>query len=52
MASQLAILVAMYFASPKLSATEVCFLLNQDIIAKPELKQHPEVFFLFIALPT
>ena len=51
MASQLAIMAAMYFASVELSAMEVCFLLNQDIIVDPEIMQHPKVLFLSIALP-
>jgi hypothetical protein len=41
----------MYSASVEPSATEVCFLLNQDIIVDPKLKQHPQVLFLSIALP-
>jgi len=52
MASQLPILVAMYFAFAKLSAMEVCFPLNQGIIVEPKLKQHLEVPFMFVALPT
>ena len=51
MASQLAIPTAMYFAFVELSAMEVCFLLNQDIITDPKLKQHHWVLFLFVALP-
>jgi hypothetical protein len=42
MASQLAELAAMYFASAELSATEVYFLLNQETIPKSKLKQHLE----------
>jgi hypothetical protein len=45
MDSQLAKLVAMYSASAELSATEVCFLLNQEITTDPKLKQHLEVLF-------
>jgi hypothetical protein len=52
MASQLAVLVAMYSVSVELSAMEFCFFLNQDIIIDPKLKKHPEVLFLFVALPT
>ena len=46
MASQVAKLAAMYFASVKLSAINLCFLSNQDIIPNPKLKQHIEVHFL------
>jgi hypothetical protein len=41
MASQLAVLVAMYSTFVELSATEVCFLLNHDIIAEPQAKVVP-----------
>jgi hypothetical protein len=51
MASQLAILVAIYFASVELSATKVYFLLNHVIIVDPKLKKHPEVLFLSMELP-
>ena len=43
--------VAMYYASVELSATEDCFLLNQEIIPDPRLKQHPEVLLRFVELP-
>ena len=43
-------LAAIYSASVILSATEVCFLLNQDIIVDPKLKQQPETLFLSTAL--
>ena len=52
MASQLAILATIYFASVELSAMEVCFWLNQDIITDPKLKKHLEVLFVFDALPS
>ena len=51
MFSQLAVLDAMYFSFVELSATEVCFLLNQDIKVDSKLKKHLEVLFMFVALP-
>jgi hypothetical protein len=42
----------MYYVSLELSAMKFCFLLNQDIIVDPKLKQHLEVLFLFVALST
>jgi hypothetical protein len=47
MASQLAILVAIYSTSAELSAIEVYFLLNQVITIDPKMKQHPEVLFVY-----
>ena len=48
--SLLAVMAAIYLASAVLSATELCFLLIQNITADPMLKQHPLVFFLSTAL--
>ena len=42
---------AMYSASVVLSEIMVYFILNQEIMHDPKLKQHPEVFFLSLALP-
>lgn len=50
MASQVVVLVAIYYVSVELYATEFCFLLNQEITLKPKLKQLPEVPFLSLAL--
>jgi hypothetical protein len=50
MAAQLIVLAAMYYTSGELSATELYFLLNQDIIVDLKLKQHLEVLFLSVAL--
>jgi hypothetical protein len=50
MASQLVVLPTIYSAFAKLSATKVCFLLNQAIIVDPKLNQHVEVLFLFVVL--
>jgi hypothetical protein len=44
-ASQLATLAAMYSASAVLWAMEPYFLLDQEVIAEPKLKQYPEVLF-------
>ena len=44
-ASLQAVLAAMYSASVVLWETEPCFLLYQEIIAEPKLKQYPEVLF-------
>jgi hypothetical protein len=49
MASQLAELAIIYFASSQLSATVVCFLLNQAIIPNPNMEQNPKVLFLALA---
>jgi hypothetical protein len=43
--------VAIYSAYIVLSATDLCFLLAHDIIAKPKLKHIPEVFLLSSAFP-
>ena len=51
MASQLARLAAIYFASAELSATDCYFRLNHDTTAEPKPKQHPEVLFLSEAQP-
>jgi hypothetical protein len=50
-ASMLAALVAMYSASVVLWAMEPCFLLDQEIIVEPKLKQYPEVLFRSTLLP-
>jgi hypothetical protein len=50
-ASQEAIIVAIYSAYVELCATNACFLHIRDIIAKPKLKQHPQVLFLSVTLP-
>ncbi|KAK2373802.1 hypothetical protein QL285_074813 [Trifolium repens] len=42
---------AMYSASAVDSATQFCFLLNQDIRLVPRKKHPPEVLFLSSALP-
>jgi hypothetical protein len=52
MDSQLAEHVAMYFAYVVLKEILDCFLLCHEVMADPELKQHPEVIFLYEALPT
>jgi hypothetical protein len=49
--SLLAAVAAMYFASAVLWAMVPCFLLDQAIIAKPKLKQYPEVLFQSTVLP-
>ena len=43
--------IASVHASVVLSATDFCFLLPQDIIAKPKMKHIPEVLLLSSALP-
>jgi len=40
-ASHAAMLVAMYSASAELNATDLCFLLDQDITPDAMMKQHP-----------
>jgi hypothetical protein len=50
-ASHAAKLAAMYSTLAELNATDLYFLLNQDIILDPMLKQHPEVLFLSFAHP-
>ena len=44
--------VETYFSMAILSAMQELFLLNQEITPDPILKQHPEVLFLSMALPT
>ena len=44
--------VAMYLASVELCATEDCFLHIHDIIAEPKLKQHLELLFPLVTLPS
>jgi hypothetical protein len=39
------LLATMYYASSVLWAKEPCFLLDQEIIVEPKLKQYPEVLF-------
>ena len=51
-ASQLDEQVVTYSASAVLSATQDCFMLNQEITPDPILKQHPEVLFLSMELPS
>jgi hypothetical protein len=41
----------MYYASVVLRTMLDCFLLYQEIMVDPKLKQHPEVFFLSETLP-
>ena len=50
-ASLLAALAAVYSASAVLWAMEPYFLLDQEIIAEPKLKQYPEVLFRSTTLP-
>jgi hypothetical protein len=50
-ASLLAALEAMYSASAVLWAMEPYFLLDQEIITEPKLKQYPEVLFRSTVLP-
>jgi hypothetical protein len=52
MTSQLDIIFAMYYFSFEMSATKVCFLLNQVITTDPKMKKHPKVIFLSTALPS
>ena len=42
----------MYSASVVLNATDFYFLLHQDTIPNPTLKQYPKVLFMSIELPT
>jgi hypothetical protein len=51
MASQLAEHASMYSASVVLSAILDGFLLYQEIMVDPRLKEHPEVLFLSKTLP-
>jgi hypothetical protein len=41
----------MYYASVVLNATEVHFLLHQETMKDPKVKQHLKVLFLSTALP-
>ena len=50
--SQQAMLATIYLASAVLKATDFCFLLIQDIEAKPKVKQHPDVILRSTTLPT
>ena len=52
MALHAAWLVAMYSASSELSATDLCFMLYQEIATEPTLKIPLEVLFWFDGLPT
>jgi hypothetical protein len=52
MDSQLAKLAAMYLTSAELSDIESCFLLNKEITVDPKMKQHHEVLFVSISLPS
>ena len=45
MASREAVLATVYYASAELSATDFCFLLHQEVIPNPRLKQYPLVLF-------
>jgi hypothetical protein len=49
MASQQAKKLPYTLPYAELSAIAACFLLNQEIILMPKLKQKPEVFFLALA---
>ena len=51
-ASQLTEQAATYSASVVLSATQDLFLLKQEITPDPILKQHPQVLFLSMSLPS
>ena len=51
MASHKVVLAAIYSASVVLSATYFCFLLHQEVIPDPMLKQYPVVLFRSIELP-
>ena len=42
----------MYSASAELSATDICFLLYQEIVVDPILKIPLDVLFLSVGLPT
>jgi len=46
------VLAAIYSASPKLNAIEFYFLLHQETIPDPTLKQYPKVLFLSIEMPS
>jgi hypothetical protein len=51
-ASRTDILNAMYFASAVLKATKVHFLLHQETMEDPKVKQHSKVLFMSTALPS
>ena len=50
-ASRTTTLNAIYSASVVLKATELCFLLHQDTMEDPKVKQQPDVLFRSTALP-
>ena len=50
-ASHAAKIAAIYSASTKLSATDLCFLLYQETVVNPILKIPPDVLFLSVGLP-
>ena len=52
MTSHEAVLAAIYSASDELRATNFCFLLHEEVIPDPMLKQYLEVLFESIELPT
>ena len=52
MASHEVVLAAKYSASDELKATDFCFLLHQEVIPDPMLKQYLEVLFRSTELPT
>jgi hypothetical protein len=52
MASQLVEHAAMYSSSVILREMMDCFLIFHEVMDDPKMKHHPEVFFLFEALPT
>ena len=51
MASHVVVLDAIYYDSTELSATDFCFMLHQDTIPDPMLRQYLEVLFLSTELP-
>ena len=51
MTSHEVVLAAIYLASAELSATDFCFLLHQEVIPDPRLKQYPLVLFRSTGLP-
>jgi len=51
MASHVVVLVTIYSASAELSAIDFYFMLHQDIIPLPKLKQYPKVLFRSTELP-
>jgi len=52
MASHVTQLAAMYSNSVELSATDLCFMLYQEIVIEPILKIPPDVLFLLDGLPS